>query len=590
MAQVPRYQRQERLGGLPSGTKRAAATALSEGAGVEEARADKLRAFSETASIGSRIGFGVYRDITEREREKANQTALVEADNKLAAAENAFLFGDQGVLKLKGKNAMDAPRLVDEWLTKASGEIEKGLTNDDQRAAYQRLLSNRSQAIKLQVQRHTANEVQAHQAETLEAKITLGTNEAVRSMITDPKLGQARLVDVENAIDTVGRNLGWDDTKRDLLKAQQRSKVHTAVIDQLIASDRSAEARDYFDKVKGANQIDPGLIDDYTDKVNDAGNLAEAQRASDQILAKGGTLTEQRDLAKALPPEQREKALAIIEHEHALKKQEKLEAERTELQGLYNSIDSGNTDLAAIMRSPTYQGIKDLGLRAQIRAYVEDKVRGVPVKTDLTTKLELYRMIRDDPGKFQGLVLDHYRGKLSEQDLEEMARTQVSIAHGKVKEADQTITGLLSTEAVLRRTMGDRYDPKDRASQDLLNALNTKYEEAQIRTGKKPLDTELQEWADFLYQDVVMSEGSWLGGLPMRMPTPFGQITIPGGGTGFSDVVKPVRDLTIADIPQAQQKALQDSLRRRGQTPTPDLVLQEFVATMKTAGRVRTPR
>ena len=594
MPTVGRYQRRETLGALPSGMKRAAATALSEGAGVEEAKADKLRAFSETAGVVGRIGLSVYEQITERERNKANQTALLEADNQLAEWENSYLHGDQGVLRLKGKAAMDAPKATREAFDKRAGEIEAGLSNDEQRAAFARARSQRYQAIDLQVQRHTGQQVDAYTGEQLQAKVILGTDEAIRLGQTDPKLAAAKLGEVESAIDTVGISLGWSKEKAETAKATQRSKVHGEIMNGLLAAGKDQEAKSYWEAAKG--QIDPTEHDSFIAKLKDVGDLAAAQKLSDKIILEGGTLTDQRNKAKAIAdPEQRDKALQLIEHEHAVRDKVRLDAERKSLQGLYNSIDAGNTNLARIIRSPEFQSIEDLGVRNQIRKYVQDRIEGVPQKTDIVTKLELYTMLRDKPAEFQRLNLLTFRTKLSDADLEQMAGYQVGLARGETKQAAADVSGLLTTEAILRATMGDRYDPEKKETQQMLISLNAKYEEHQLRNkGEKMTDTELQQTADFLYQDVVLREGTWLGGLPARIPTPFNwgsvSIPVPGGGGTFSDVTKPVRDLTISDIPEREQLAAAASLRSAGQVPTPDAILREWVRGKRRMGQVRTPK
>jgi hypothetical protein len=583
MPTIRRYVREEKIGSLPRGTMSAAQTALSEGAGVEEARADKLRSFAESAGIVGRIGTSIYADIVAKERHEANVTQALEIDNGFAEWKNRYLYDQQnGALLKKGKNAMNLPKEALEEFDRTAGELEKLATNPEQRAQFAKIRANYRQGVDLEIQRHVAGEVMEHQNQTLEAKIALGTAAAIQHA-TDPTMLESNLKSVDDAIDAMSSALGWSPEKVTARKAKEHSDVHVEAISQLIAGGRTEEAKEWFTAKKG--EIDGSLYDAIETKLKDGDDLKQAQAQAAAIVSQPGTLTQHREEAKKIAdPEQQEKALAIIEHEHAIKRQEKLNAERENLRTVYNRIDAGERNIASWMRSKEWQDM-DPGERASAEEYIQRRIKGWPTTTNIAKKLELYEMVRDDPEKFAGLKLLNYRNDLSDSDLEELARTQVNITQGKTREAAKDITGLLSVESVLRNTMGSRYDPKKKESQELLVALNAKYEEAQQRTGKKMTDTELQETADYLWQDVVVKEGTWKALVPWR-----GTMWYPvGADERFADTTKPVRDLTISDIPAGEQQSISNALRGAGKTPTPDLVLQEWVRAKKRLGQVRQP-
>lgn len=60
----------------------------------------------------------------EREREKADQVALVSANSRMSAAETAFLYGEGGVMRRSGKDSFGAQdELRKKWQETVS-EIE----------------------------------------------------------------------------------------------------------------------------------------------------------------------------------------------------------------------------------------------------------------------------------------------------------------------------------------------------------------------------------------------------------------------------------------------------------------------------------
>src|SRR5688572_31779249 len=140
---MPTVRKGERTLGIQGelrGMRRFAATAESEGAGVELARADKWRSLAHTAGTAARIGIVEYGRLVEEEKDQADQTALTEAANKLSAWKHSTLYDpNQGAMARKGKDALPLPEEVAAGFEKAAGEIEAGLSTDKQRAAWARV-------------------------------------------------------------------------------------------------------------------------------------------------------------------------------------------------------------------------------------------------------------------------------------------------------------------------------------------------------------------------------------------------------------------------------------------------------------------
>ncbi len=124
MPTVRRLERQVTTTALPGVRKTAAATAESEGAGLARARGqlEATKAEGAAARAGAMANFadrvtqitgGLYAEMQESERRAADETALLEASNKLADFRNVRLFNPEtGAFTRKGKDAMPLPEEV----------------------------------------------------------------------------------------------------------------------------------------------------------------------------------------------------------------------------------------------------------------------------------------------------------------------------------------------------------------------------------------------------------------------------------------------------------------------------------------------
>src|SRR5207253_1920360 len=117
-----------------------------------------------------------------------------------------------------------------------------------------------------------------------------------------------------------------------------RTKVHLGVIDRLLSLDKDKAARIYFEETQ--SQIDGDAQARIQKALDEAGTQREGQQQSDAILAAGGTLSEQRDKARAIDdPKVRDEVMSRIEHEAAVKDKIKRDDEESTLIGAYNIVD-----------------------------------------------------------------------------------------------------------------------------------------------------------------------------------------------------------------------------------------------------------
>ncbi|HEY4659409.1 MAG TPA: hypothetical protein VIH11_07865, partial [Gemmatimonadaceae bacterium] len=475
---VRRAQREVGIGTLPGVRKRAAATPESEGAGVERARIDSSLALAGFGERVARAGVGVFARLQDDERQAANETALLKADNRLSDWKNARLYDpDRGALALQGEAAFPLPEQLRTDFDQVAGEIEKGLGNDAQRAAFQRLRSREWQSVDLQIRRHVFTEMQAFRAGELKSLVENASNAAILSA-ADPKLVAVELDKAVTAIRTNGPRLGLG---AETIEAQVRavqSGVHVGVISQLLAQENERGAQAYFEAVRG--QIDGDKMDQVLKALEEGSLRREGQVKADAIVRAGGTLTEQREQAKAIDdPKLREGVLQLIEHEDAVTKRVQQQANEDLLDQVYARLNASGGDMRRITPSERVTLGKHL---PELEKYARTKAKGEPVETDLGTYYDLVQQAMDDPAGFSHVGLLRYRAKLDDGDFKHLASVQLAIRSGDTRKADKELGGARTINQIMAETVGDA-DPKSPRVLAFRRELDRRVEAAQIAAG-----------------------------------------------------------------------------------------------------------
>jgi hypothetical protein len=122
----------------------------------------------------------VVRDIWDREQQKANQVAVLDADNQLADLSTKLLYDrEAGILQARGKNALEASsKLPDKWQQGVS-TIEQSLTNDAQRLAFRRMAVSRFDDVNTTTERHVDQELHAYDEQTTQAGVANAYADAI---------------------------------------------------------------------------------------------------------------------------------------------------------------------------------------------------------------------------------------------------------------------------------------------------------------------------------------------------------------------------------------------------------------------------
>lgn len=571
MPTVPRVTRQVATTALPGVRKTAAETALSSGAGESLARARKYGALADLGGTLGNVAHGLG-DIAIQEREKADQMAVLEKSNDLAMGVTKMLYDPEtGAMGRKGKDAQGLPEQIGGDYNKLADELEAGLTTPAQKKKFRATVLEREVSLDLTVRRHVEEQSQAYDAlETQKAQenhVNLAIHSAGDPKIVGMEMSQA----IAAAKGFASRNGIGPEALEDRIN-DITTKTHTGVIEQLLAQDQTRKAQVYFEETR--SQINGDQIAKIEKALQEGKTKKEAQTETDKILAAGGSLSEQREKARAIEdPDIRDSVMQRLEHEDAVNDKTKRDNLETSLNRAYQIVDQTKNaeNIPPAMRAELAEHMPAL------RSYAIARAKGVPIETDPKTWMSLMDLAGYDPEKFATTNLLQYKDRLDDQEFKEMGRMQLAIRNGDRKAIDHELDGYRSRKEIVENSLIEYgIDPKakDTATQSKIaqfqRMVDQRVDAAQqpdtSGKRKKVDEVEMQSIVDGIFSQQVHREGGtfwdfFKGGLPQYR-----------NGTD-----KRLVDYTIADVPTETQNELKRALLAKGRPATPATILNLFL-------------
>ena len=569
MPTVRRIERQVAQDPLRGGFKQAAATATSEGAGVEQARAEKFGSIADFGERVTRFGASMYGRLVEEERAASDQAALMKASNELSDWKNRRLYDpNKGALTLKGEAAMPLPEDVRAEFNDVANGIEGSLATPEQRAAFSRLRSQEWQGIDLTVRRHVFGEVQAYRAQELKAHVDNSVNAAIASA-ADPKLVQVELQKAVSALERSGPGLCYGPEQIDEQVRAVTSKTHLGVISQLLATGNDKGAAAYFEASR--DQIAGEALDQVQKALEEGELRGEGQRRADAIVSAGGTLTAQREKARAIDdPKLRDQVMQRIEHEATLKDRADREREESQQRQAFDIVDR-TQDVTKI--PPALWATFDGATRAGLHSYARARAKGEPIETDNPTYYSLMQQAGNDPATFAKTNLLQFRSKLDDGDFKSLAHLQLSIKNAdrtateKVLAPFQTRTQLVDDTLTLHGINPNAKPdtPEGKAIAQLRRMVDMRVDLLQ-QDGKKASNQDIQAEIDGILSTTQNVPGTWWAVL-----RPFTY--------DLASKQKRLIDVTVQDIPAGERSAVEAALKARGRPVSDATVLDLYIET-----------
>lgn len=274
MARVPQYERRVALQAIP---------------GV---RATPQFVDSSALAQGLDAVGQVAVDIATKQRQEADTTAIIDADNKLTEWQNNAFYNQQnGVYTRKGKNALDVTGQTLGEFDKYQQELGSTLSNDTQRKRYAQIVAQRKQAMSGDLNRYEYGQHQQYMNDVDVASIKLSTDSAALNYSDPAKVAfyKQKAFDV---IDSQAQRNGWAPEVVEAQRQKIGSGIYSDVLQRQAAVD-PYQAQKTLKQVEGSLTADDlvrtsGMIEGKIDRLQQKAEMSRlrAEAKADRALGK----------------------------------------------------------------------------------------------------------------------------------------------------------------------------------------------------------------------------------------------------------------------------------------------------------------
>lgn len=569
MPTVPRYgQRRVRPEAIPGARLTAHETPISTGAGLamEEARTAEAAA-GVFRMVGS-ITADEYRGMVRQEQERADEVALLNAENRLTTWEHQRLNDPTtGAFAKEGRDAFGLPEQVLGEYEQMAAEIGETLQTDRQRRGFVALRLRRKRDLDLALRRHVF--VQMGKYEEAEFTSFLENNRTTAiSNALDPERINTALSASADAIEKYVARHGLGPERRDAMLDVERTAVHTGVIDRLLAQDRARAAEVYYEETK--SQIN-GKAQAAIEKAINIGTVRQAsQQKSDEIMRTTDTEAEALEKARAITDDEvRDETERRVKMRWAERKEQKRQDAEDRTIRAGNIIDAtGSMDAIP----PGDLALMTPQEKHALELYERGKQAGGESQTDWTVYYDLMESASLKPENFRGVNLMRFRHQLADVEFKQLVALQGAIRAGDREAADKDLSDFRTESQIINdslRLIG--IDPTNKDYETQLAYLHRTVGEMasalQRNTGKKASNEDIQGFVDTVVSQPVSIPGSWWNIFP--------------GGAPFLDQSKSLVEIHLRDIPRADRKQIEAGLRENGYPVTDDLILATYLETQR---------
>lgn len=378
----------------------------------------------QLASLQSSVG--AMAQIAIDEQDKANKIRTMEADRELSRIENELLYGDNGALTRKGRNAFGIPDQTLGELQSEYKRIHDSLANDAQRETFNRLWYQREPQIQRTLLRHERQQIDSYQDSEQDAYTAMAA-ETIALNYSNPERVAIEMQKIEDTRIMQGADDGLPPEAVDMqIRRDQSAAISGAVSRSLSNRDYSA-ARGLLDNY--GDRMSPADYDRANATLRDASMRAAVREHTQRITSSGGDLISMIQQARQIGGEVGEKVRDGVVRFHREQEMLRNEQERINTEQAYQIIEAsrGNTDA---IPDELYAQLPS-NVRASLdRAADEIAMRGEPV-TSFEVVDELDHMAYNDPQGFSRMnLLAEYGDRLNRADRQKYLAMQESVRGG----------------------------------------------------------------------------------------------------------------------------------------------------------------
>jgi hypothetical protein len=326
----------------------------------------------------------------ELERERADELAVLSARNQYDADENDALFNKEtGALMTEGERAFAVTQPTLDRLEKSASNIEGRLQSPRQKLLWARFRTQRSSAVREQLDRHTANEFQKYdRAETTKAieNAQQRAVQAIEAGIDNPSAAarvDTAMNEAVEATEAFVRRSGMGQQAATDAKRKVRTATYEMVITKLLGVNANA-AEAFYESVKDED-VDQGRFTEIAKMVK-AGTVEQnGERAAGEVWKELGP----KDDHEPISPDVMEDKL----RERFGDDVDTFKAATRALRSRVQAVEAGRKDRldhasevvwGAVFEGATLSSLKNLDefnrdpkLQIQVRTYMENRANTI---------------------------------------------------------------------------------------------------------------------------------------------------------------------------------------------------------------------
>lgn len=514
------------------------------------------------------FGLGAARNIApeiaqfaQKIKNDADQVAAMEAENKLIAYQNKFLYDPKdGMINKKGKDAFNLQNDLDESFSKTNAEIANSLSNPVQKAMFEKAAVSRRADMEVQTNKYMSAQIQQYDDETTQANITAEMNNAM-NVYQDPDLLAKSMIRQQDAIVAFGNRHGLSPEVVKGKIDETFSKTHSSVISRMLTNGDDIAAENYYNANKDGIL---GTQKEAVEKELEVGSTrGKAMRFTDDVVSKGMSESQAyAEAAKIENPKVREATEQRISKVFNMKNEAEQERQKSLVQSAADYFDKrGNLDdpkFVKIVAAMTPEN------RKALNSYIDSN----PIRDDGVLYYKLRQMAEDPSTRdaFSKHDLTKELPNLSRDNWNKLITLQEGVKK-KDGKADKQLDGALSDSQVIQDSfVAAGFDPKNK--QEYANYRQMIDEEIQHATeakGKKLTNQEIRSIAEKHTLQKIQSS-SFFGLFNSEQ-------------ADFQVSIDQLSDKEIADAKKL--------LTKKGMTPNDKNVLKVYIANKKQKGQVK---
>lgn len=520
-------------------------------------------AYGQARGLAGDVGKIAYQ-----EQQELNRTRIDDAVVQLSQLQQKVLKDpNTGALAARGEAAIPASKQAMEDFRKGAQDIDGTLTDPEQKRMFRAKLTEYHVQTSGILSNHVFGQIQEKKATSLAAAAEEYGNAAESFATTDLRLVKSNLADQEKKIRELSAFNGLDGTSTQLAVDKGLSGTNLRVLAILAKTENDLVAKQYYDANKDAFKGQDAIH--AAELVKQGSILGEAQRQATKIMApylteedgkpavglrdEDAALKEARNIAD---PIVQEHAVAQIKSRFEEKRKEDAQVYTQNLEAASNYVEKfGDVnkiplDLRLTLKRTDISGLTERA--TQIRKGEEP-----PPLSD--RYFELLKMAAAEPEKFAKLNIVSERKSVSGPELKQLGEEQQKVIKGDEKSALR-LRGFLGMQEDAGLTLKSFGVTDQDTINNFMRGLNRDYMAWKAdpkNTGKEPTEDEAQDMiGKYIKQERVWYK-LWLGRSP--------QLKAPEYTTKYSE------------IPDGERTAIESELKKIGEAPTRDRVLQLYL-------------